>query len=163
MRRRQIEKLAAEIAVLDRERTDARRLSAVDEETLTDTEAAFLARSELRGKRAHRSGWPDFLVVDPESGATIGVEVKADPGDPLRPSQIAMFEALEVVLRIFVWTPRSPETLTPWRRHAARGEDRRRQASGPRLTAPGRLRPAGTSVGAWSDPAREGTGRLKNR
>jgi hypothetical protein len=66
-----------------------------------------------------RHGWPDFLVHI-ESLGYVGVEVKAGE-DELRASQIDTFAVLEQIgLRVFVWHPRQPDRLVPWRKVLAK-------------------------------------------
>lgn len=113
-RKRDIEKLAKEIAVLDRQRR-ARSLR-YDEDALTDAERAFSALADSKGKDVFRSGWPDFLVLDRDQGSAICVEVKTAT-DEVRPSQRVMFEMLETVgLRVMIWSPEEPQHLVPWRK-----------------------------------------------
>lgn len=82
----------------------------------TQCELQFVQKAITRGKqvRVLRSGWPDFLVE--EEGKFYAVEVKA-PGDVIRPSQRRMFTTLEAMgVSVFVWSPKSPDRLQPWRR-----------------------------------------------
>ncbi len=115
-RKRQIEKLSAEIAELDRERREV--TSSVHEFSLTVAEQRFVETSDARGKKLYRAGWPDFLCVDKDTGGVCFVEVKYND-DEVRPSQVRMFAALEehLGLRVMVWDPRSPAKLTPWRKY----------------------------------------------
>jgi hypothetical protein len=123
MKRATIERLSSDIAKLDRERRD--RDWAVDESKLTDAERAFCAIADSRGKRVLRNGWPDFMVLDPESGGTMAVEVKTDE-DVISAAQARMFEALEdYSIRVMIWCPTCPGKLTPWRKHELEKKARR--------------------------------------
>jgi hypothetical protein len=109
-----MDRLASEIAELDTQRRT--RQSHVDESTLTEAERAFCVMADSRSKRLLRNGWPDFLMIDPESGGMIGVEVKTYT-DEISEAQSRMFAALEQHgLRVMVWSPERPRQLTPWRR-----------------------------------------------
>jgi len=112
MKRSAMERLAEEIQILDKAR---RAGKGIDEDRLNATEARFFALADVRGKEVYRHGWPDFLLID--DGQAIGVEVKTDT-DAIRPSQSRMFEALERsgAMHVYVWCPRNPDALTPWRR-----------------------------------------------
>jgi VRR-NUC domain-containing protein len=67
------------------------------------------------GAKATRSGWPDFLVQIP-GRAAIAVEVKSRL-DVVSARQAVMFQALEAAgIAVFVWDPREPEVLKPWRK-----------------------------------------------
>lgn len=138
MRRRAIDRLALEIAELDRQRRE--RLSHVDEDRVTEAERAFCVLADSKGKRVFRNGWPDFLVYDPESGAVVYVEVKAGEDD-IRPAQRTMFTVLEAMqLQVVIWSPENPHRLVPWRRwDAARRAPRGERPRGPRLPASGRV------------------------
>lgn len=99
------------------EHDEGRDLVAEFSHLLTTTEEQFIvyARRRSRMTTIHRNGWPDFLLQ--ENGKSFGVEVKANALDRLRPSQVAMFEALERTgLPVFVWSSDKRGTLTPWRR-----------------------------------------------
>jgi hypothetical protein len=84
------------------------------------TERAFIDRWETIGGEGAlllRHGWPDFLVEHPKLGI-IAVEVKRPP-DYLRANQRRMLTALERAgIAGFVWSPKKPRALTPWRKHA---------------------------------------------
>lgn len=51
--------------------------------------------------RALRSGWPDFLMIDPDGNPLGGVEVKRSLTE-LRPNQIEMLTALSKFMPVFV-------------------------------------------------------------
>ena len=125
MKRETIDRLTLQIAQLDKERRSATLI--VDEDKLTPAEQAFCAVAHARGKRLLRNGWPDFLVLDPESGGLAAIEVKTDE-DEISPAQARMFEALEELgLRVMIWSPERPGKLVFWRRHDL--ERRRRRES----------------------------------
>lgn len=85
---------------------------------LTDSEAAFQKRAKEKGLRCVRAGWPDFLVMDPETGKAYGVEVKSGDDD-VRLTQAKMFAALETLgIPVYVWHPGNPR-LVPWRKFVA--------------------------------------------
>lgn len=119
-----MEKLAADISAIEQDRLRDRT------DTLTPAEAQFLVLADSRGKEVYRNGWPDFLVEDRESGGMIGVEVKCN-SDQVSEHQAAMFAALERsgALRVYIWDPKKPATLTPWERYVnrprRRGRDQR--------------------------------------
>jgi hypothetical protein len=78
------------------------------------TEAKFASLAASKGWEAHRSGWPDFLIV--KDGKPCFVEVKSTD-DELRPSQVKMFRALETTgLSVLVWWELYPDRLMPWKR-----------------------------------------------
>lgn len=115
MRRKALENLANQIAQLDRERRG--QVLEIDEDKLTESEQAFSAIADLKGKKLYRNGWPDFLVVD-DLGGTIGVEVKSG-SDYVKPEQVRMFSALERAgLTVMVWRPENPRVLSSWRKFA---------------------------------------------
>ncbi len=89
---------------------------------LTDSEEDFYLRALARGNlNVMRHGWPDFLLVDRETGAAYCVEVKLGPGDRMRPNQLAMAKVLERLgIKVYVWTPKHRDRLTPWRTFATR-------------------------------------------
>jgi hypothetical protein len=90
------------------------------EPAVNDIEGRFveLLLKRKPGAKAHRSGWPDFLIE--HEGKTIAVEVK-NGTDKVRPRQRRMFEALERAgIRVYVWHPRFPDKLRPWRKHIPR-------------------------------------------
>lgn len=67
-----------------------------------------------------RNGWPDFLVI--EDGRGYAVEVK-QPTDSVRPNQATMFEVLESLgILVYVWCPKNPNTLKPWRKWTPEGK-----------------------------------------
>jgi VRR-NUC domain len=143
MSKRQIQKLTAEIAEIDRERRES--WSGVDENTLTDSERQFVAIADRKGKAVFRAGWPDFFVVDRETGAAIAVETKSSDDD-VRPAQARMFAALErhTTIRVMIWQPSRPAVLTPWRKymHEQAAYVQRFRGSGPRQPVPKRVQTA---------------------
>lgn len=85
-------------------------------ERLTVAEQQFVVHAAGKGK-AFRGGWPDFLL-EREGQKPIGIEVKKG-GDQLRPAQVKMLAALERAgIDSFVWDPRRPDRLVPWRKYA---------------------------------------------
>lgn len=143
MRKRQMERLAAGLAVIDRDRREA--AGGVDEDTLTEAEQRFLSLADAKGKLCLRSGWPDFLVIDRDTGGVVWVEVKAER-DEVRPSQIKMFAALEkhADIRVMVWNPRTPNKLVPWRQYTNSiiSEESQQGNHGPRIPVLGRVKTA---------------------
>lgn len=131
MKPKQREKMALEIAELDRERRE--RDSSFGERGLNLSEKRFAEIADSRGKKLFRSGWPDFLCVDMDSGGTICVEVKHND-DEVRPSQAVMFAALEkhLNLRVMVWDQRWPDRLVGWRKYREEREERIAALAGPR-------------------------------
>lgn len=128
------ERISRQIAELDAHRR--RSQPEVDEDTLNDSEKAFAVMADLRGKKIYRSGWPDFMMADPETGSVLGVEVKTDQ-DTFRPSQIKMFSLLEKIgVRVVVWNPSRPGVMVPWRMYGR--PKRESRPEGPRLWAPRR-------------------------
>ncbi len=123
-----IAKLSAELSQLDRERLRG------ETEALTEAEGLFVEHADRRGKHCYRSGWPDFLVEDVETGGFVFVEVKTG-GDHISESQARMFEALERFgVDVRVWDPRSPGALAPWRKYlpnGVRSRKRPRNVRGP--------------------------------
>ena len=88
----------------------------------TKPEAMFAERAMQKRGRVYRNGWPDFLVELPDR--TIGVEVKAT-GDEISDAQAKMFQALErLAVRVYIWNPKKPSILTPWRKHLERAVQR---------------------------------------
>jgi len=135
---RQLRRLVAQVDAEDRRNRHAD--TGVDETKLTPTEQAFCALAASRGRRVIRNGWPDFLVEDPKTGKMIAVEVKSNV-DALRPEQRRMFAALERLgIRVFVWRPKSPRSLSPWSSKKLR-KPREDREQGARLPAVRRMRP----------------------
>lgn len=135
MRRKDIDRLTLQVAKLDQERRE--RTLVVDETKLNAAEQEFCAVADRRGKRLLRNGWPDFMMLDPETGGMVAVEVKTD-ADSVSEAQARMFEALESHgMRVMIWSPERPGTLIHWRKHdiARRRAGRRWQLApqGPRL------------------------------
>ena len=94
-------------------------------------EGKFAQRAVAKGLGGvHRAGWPDFLIEEP-GGGIYAVEVKTD-ADEIRPNQATMFTALDTNgVRVYVWNPRTPGRLVPWRTYIERSgqgarEERRR-------------------------------------
>lgn len=117
--RKEIAKLSREIQTIDRGRRYKRRtlgpLVEVDESALVEAEAKLVEILDQKSKRPYRHGWPDFLVFDPDTDSTIGIEVKRGDDD-VSAAQATMFFALERAgIRVFVWNPSQPNKLTPWR------------------------------------------------
>jgi hypothetical protein len=105
-------RLIAQIGDLRKGRTTLARYPILG---TNDTEGAFLDHLAERkpGASAFRAGWPDFLVE--HEGNLFCVEVKSGHDD-VRESQRTMFAALDRAgIRTYVWHPRRPLTLTPWR------------------------------------------------
>lgn len=106
--RKAIEKVSRDIAAIEASRSAAT--------ILTPARAEFLSIAESRGKIALHTGWPDFVVEDPSSGAVVAVKVVRDT-DQLTPAHERMFTMLEHGrVHVYIWNPRYPHTLTPWRR-----------------------------------------------
>ncbi len=85
----------------------------------------------------HRGGAPDFLCE--LDGCVLGVEVKRGE-DKISPSQARMFAALERArVPVFVWDPRMPSALVPWRRYMGIGHTRRARAQAEQMYCDGRL------------------------
>lgn len=90
---------------------------------MNETEREFSRRAKGKGLSVIRSGWPDFLLVDPVTGKTFAVEVKR-PADPVRPNQARMFAALDAGgIPVYVWNP-ALARLTPWKDYVMREFDR---------------------------------------
>lgn len=107
-RERKIARLSEEIRELQRTRAAGRPAACNGNEEL------FRTRAKEKRLRVHRSGWPDFLVE--AEGGTYAVEVKA-ANDVVRLNQAIMFDALERSgIPVYVWEPKSPGRLTPWRK-----------------------------------------------
>jgi hypothetical protein len=129
---RQLRRLVEQVDAADRRARLAD--TGVDENKLTTIEQAFCAMAANRGRRVIRNGWPDFLVEDPKTGKTIAVEVKSNV-DALSPEQRRMFAALERLgIRVFVWRPKNPRSLSPWSSKKLR-KPREDREQGPRLPA----------------------------
>lgn len=131
VKKRQIEKLSAEIAELDRDRREDD--GGVHELGLTVAEQRFVAASDARGKKLYRSGWPDFMCIDKDTGGVCFVEVKFND-DEVRPSQARMFAAMEEHLGVcvMVWDPALPDRLVPWRTYRDGRADRLDTGTSPR-------------------------------
>ncbi len=85
-------------------------------EHVNQNEQAFVRRAGVkRIGHLYRAGWPDFLI---ENGDDLYcVEVKAGT-DNMSARQAASFGALERRgIRVYVWNPARPATLTPWRKY----------------------------------------------
>jgi len=63
-------------------------------EGLTDRELAVSEHAKKLGWEVYRNGWPDFLLVDPNSNNAIFLEVKAQK-DKLRTCQKKMHKVLK--------------------------------------------------------------------
>ena len=118
-----MEKLAAEITELNRRRIAME--AGGHEFSVNQAEELFVAAADARGKRLYRSGWPDFLCVDRDTGGVCFVEVK-NGEDEVSRSQELMFTALErhFTARVLIWDPRWPMLLTPWRKYQEEREER---------------------------------------
>ncbi len=91
------------------------------EDKLTPIEAAFFRKvaGGKPGTTMHRHGWPDFLLMSP--AGPYCVEVKSCSSEALRQSQREMFAILESMgIKVYVWSPDRPETLSPWRQRVSR-------------------------------------------
>lgn len=96
---------------------DLRKPPGPPEPGLTVTERKFYdAAIHGKGARVWRNGWPDFLVDLPGMGH-VGIEIKSG-SDQLKWYQREMFAALESagILKVYVWHPKYPDRLTPWRK-----------------------------------------------
>lgn len=83
------------------------------------SESVFVVRARSQGGKVFRSGWPDFAVEMP-NGKHYAIEVKAR-GDQVRPAQAKMFSLLgRMGIPVFIWNPRWPTRLTPWRAYVTR-------------------------------------------
>lgn len=113
-----VEKLSKQIEAHDR--ALAERRAEFNTAGLTDAERQFCVLAEARGKAAFRSGWPDFMVIDRDTGGLVFVEVKTG-ADDVHLSQAIMFSALESQgMRVCIWRPEEPLVLAPWRRFCSR-------------------------------------------
>lgn len=117
LRRADIEKLSRDIQEFEQQRRYEKKRERAMALRVNEAEQAFLKHAEGKGE-AFRSGWPDFLLIQPD-GSAIGVEVKRRR-DVCSLRQQRMFAALESIgIKVYVWELETPGTLTPWRKWSA--------------------------------------------
>ncbi len=114
-REREIEGLDKELVELERQRlhrVERNERVAVGSEA----ERCFYERAAAKDEHEiHRGGWPDFLLASKVTGKLFGVEVKSET-DLLSRGQVKCFAMLEKAgIPIYVWQPRRPAVLAPWR------------------------------------------------
>lgn len=97
-------------------------------------EQRFKQMALKKGWKAHRCGWPDYLLV--ADGKPIMVEVKSWD-DKLSKGQKELFATLELMgIVVRVWWEGEPEKLMNWRNFLARsGFLLRRESPRPARTA----------------------------
>ncbi len=119
-----IEELDDDIRVIEIERGDAQRAG-------SDAESDFKAWASSKHKELDvlRNGWPDFLLKSKLDGKAFGVEVKSE-NDRLSAEQVACFGVLEAAMvPVYIWSPGTPDKLTPWRSYLKRRPKLRSKAN----------------------------------